>query len=232
MSTETAIKPPETIAERFARETRQHEIAILHDDGLYRHLRFQRPGTSSYAFELITVPNALIYRGEESYVFSRLRDMFEFFRSPDGHINPGYWSEKLTSDRDCVKKYDQALFEQLVRDHVAEAVEDDPTLRRLTDAVREAVLESDEIGFEDGARDALTSFAFYKNPDDRWDVDKQPDFQFHDTWEWGLRDYDHWFLWACHAIVWGIRRHDRARAAGVSTVAPALVTVEPVGGVL
>jgi hypothetical protein len=228
----TTTTQPETSAERFARETATHEMKILHDDGLYRHLRFQRPDTSSYAFELITVPNALIYRGEESYVFSRLRDMFEFFRSPAGHINPGYWSQKLTSDRDCVKKYDQDLFEKLVREHVAEAVEDDPTLSGLTDAVRGVILESDEIGYEDGARRELESFAFYKNPDDRWDADKHPDFQFHDTWEWDLKDYDPWFLWACHGIAWSVRQYDKARAAGTTTVAPALVTVEPVGGVL
>jgi len=227
--------PYTEIAERFARETAAHEMKVLRDDGLYRHLRFQRPDTSSYAFELVTVPNALIYRGEESYVFSRLRDMFEFFRSPAGHVNPGYWSQKLTSDRDCVKKYDQALFERLVREHVAEAVEDNPELSSLADAVRGEILESDEIGFEDGARDALTRFTFYKNPDDRWDADKQPDFQFHDTWEWDLRDYDHWFLWACRAIVFGITQYDEARASAPGeavAASPIMVTVEPVGGVL
>lgn len=30
------------IAARFARDTAQHEMTVLHDDGLYRHLRFQR----------------------------------------------------------------------------------------------------------------------------------------------------------------------------------------------
>jgi hypothetical protein len=38
-------------------------------------------------------------------------------------------------------------------------------------------------------------------------------FRFEDVWDWDFRDYDWWFLWACHAIVWGIRQYDTAKAA-------------------
>ena len=31
------------IAERFKRETAGHQMTVLHDDGLYRHLRFMNP---------------------------------------------------------------------------------------------------------------------------------------------------------------------------------------------
>jgi hypothetical protein len=37
-------------------------------------------------------------------------------------------------------------------------------------------------------------------------------FEFY-TLEWDLRDWDFWFLWCCHAIQWGIRQYDQARAA-------------------
>lgn len=38
-------------------------------------------------------------------------------------------------------------------------------------------------------------------------------FQFHDWSEWRLRDYSWGFLWACHAIRWGIAQYDAAKAA-------------------
>ncbi|MEV7870133.1 hypothetical protein AB0P17_29495 [Streptomyces sp. NPDC088124] len=44
-------------------------------------------------------------------------------------------------------------------------------------------------------------------------------FTFSDTWEWQLRDYDWWFLWACHAIVAGIARYDRLTGYGLGPLA-------------
>jgi hypothetical protein len=38
-----------------------------------------------------------------------------------------------------------------------------------------------------------------------------PPFQFHDVWEWSFSDYEWQFLWACHAINWGIRQYDAAK---------------------
>jgi hypothetical protein len=55
------------IAERFAKETAEHDMEIVHDDGLYRHLRFRHQGpnySSWYWFDLITVPGSLIFRGD------------------------------------------------------------------------------------------------------------------------------------------------------------------------
>jgi hypothetical protein len=243
------------IAERFARETAEHQMQILHDDGLYRQIRFRHPDHGSYWFDLITVPHALIFRGDgESYVFDRLADMFEFFRSgvwADGtlHIDPHYWAEKLTSDRDCVMKYDQDLFEQQVKEHVAEAIRDRTAPRGIGAAVR-YLLEYGDITWEDGARRELEAFEyttkakavcqcgdhaefFDDTSADLWSkrhvverstyhrvtVTPVETFTFEDTWEWSFKDYDWWFLWACHAIVWGIAKYDRAKAAARQAVA-------------
>lgn len=239
------------IAERFARETANHVMEIKHDDGLYRHLRFMEPGHSPYWFDLITVPHALIFRGDgESFVFSRIDDMFEFFRSGlwrDGsiHINPHYWAEKLTSDRDSVMKYDQDLFEKLVKEHVAEAILDRSAPRGISRAVKE-LLENGDITWEGGARRELEEFEFgagyqatcmcgWKGTlfEGEYDALKQSQshraigashhtitgwvegFAFTDIWEWELKDYHWWFLWGLHAIVWGISQYDLARSAAV-----------------
>ena len=50
--------------ERFAKDTATHAMTILRDDGLYRHLRFKRPNTSSYYFDIITWPGYLAITGD------------------------------------------------------------------------------------------------------------------------------------------------------------------------
>lgn len=187
---------------------RPHEAKILHDDGLYRHVRFMSPDHGSYWFELITTPGTLIFRGDgESFVFARDTDMFEFFRSRSGSINPTYWSEKLTSDRDAAFKYDEESFRTQVWEHVRNYGQNH---RGLAKAVQEHFFDDwaseYSVEFEDQARAALEAFSYAPN-------DYTPPFEFTDTWEWSFRGFDWWFLWACQAIVWGIARYDEAKAA-------------------
>lgn len=205
-------------AERFARETAEHEMTILHDDGLYRHVRFRNPKAGFYWFDLITVPGSLIFRGDgNSYVFAREEDMFGFFRSQRGYagaINPWYWSEKLTNPghRDSAVTYDHEVFERVVKKHVADDLRARSAPRGISRAIKAFLADADST-HEGGAHEALRDFEFYVNEDDRFDPDVQPDYQFYDTWEWNLRDYDWWFLWACHGIAWGIAKYDEAKKA-------------------
>jgi hypothetical protein len=216
----------EDTATRFARDTAEHQMTVLHDDGLYRHLRFHHPKHSMYWFDLITVPGALIFQGDgDSFVFRRVEDMFTFFRGPVGQINPGYWSEKLTSGRNEVIAYQQERLEEYVNDLVGEAIEldaggiegaetdEDRVLTGLEDAIRERI--TDELtGDESLDRNLVEQFRYWANPADEFSTPrKTPDFEFHDVWEWDCRDYDWWFLWACHAIVSGIAQYD-SRTAG------------------
>ena len=237
-------KRAQGVFERFTRETASHVMTVRHDDGLYRHVRFMNPKSSFYWFELITVPHALIFRGDgESFVFSRIEDMFAFFRGgPVGRVNPHYWSEKLTSDRDSVMTYDQELFEQQVKEHVAQAILDRAAPRGISRAVKE-LLEDGDITWEGGARQELDAFEFssYRaacwcganelHTDDidatawsirhtreagdthRPKVEPLGTFTFTDTWDWDFKDYCWWFLWACHAIVWGIAQYDAVKAS-------------------
>lgn len=206
MTTQTDPTREQTIAERFKRETAKHEMTVLHDDGLYRHLRFRAPEFGCYWFDLITAPGVLIFRGDgESFVFSRLTDMFEFFRGPVGRINPHYWSEKLTSDRDSVMKYSQDLFNQQVADDLKAAEKDYPGVAKAWDEKVNGFLAEYNTEYEHDARAALNDFEYRPKGDDG-----EP-FRFQDTWEWDLKDYHWWFLWSLHAIVWGIAQYDAAR---------------------
>lgn len=51
-------------AERFTKDVAGHVMTVLHDDGLYRHLRFVQPDRSGYWFEIVTWPGSLAVRGE------------------------------------------------------------------------------------------------------------------------------------------------------------------------
>jgi hypothetical protein len=206
----TASATEQVIADRFARETAEHQMTVLRDDGLYRHLRF-RGDRIFYWFDLITVPGTLIFQGDgQSFVFSRTEDMFEFFRGPVGRINPQYWAEKLTSIRDGragVKVYSEDLFRQQVIESFVESAQCGGVPRGTGRALRERVLDDEGgyLGFEAEARRLLNEF-------------EHDGFQFSDTWEWDVREHDWWFLWACHAIVWGIACHDAGTV--VPTVVP------------
>lgn len=243
------------IAARFARDTSAHQLRILKDDGLYRHLRFQPPPTMSscYWFDLITVPGALIFQGDgNTFAFRRVTDMFEFFRHGiwrDGsiHINPVYWSEKLTSDRDSVMTYSQKLFEEEVAKDLAAVEEDYPG---ITKAWASHLEDEFNVEYEEEARRALDEFRFGEQHrascskcdwqfedefyttaavklrrhrleagEEHTGTVRDLSFTFSDTWEWQLKDFDWWFLWACNAIVWGIARYDRVNRYGLRNLA-------------
>ena len=85
------------VVEVFGRDIAQHELQILRDDGLYRHLRCSRPETYCFGFDIVTWPGYLAYVGDMgSYVFSRVEDMFTFFGGDTTRsIDYRYWAEKI-----------------------------------------------------------------------------------------------------------------------------------------
>ena len=184
---------------RFERETAEHEMTILHDDGLYRHLRFQKPGTSFYYYDLITWPGRLVVCGDcGDYMFSRLRDMFEFFEGST--INPHYWGEKLQGPRpgrDGAKSYSEDRFKVCVLEWLEDTVVDlsVDAEKALREAVQRDVLDDDDgyLADESMARLRLHDF-------------DHGGHYFTDTFEWDLREWDWSYLWCCWAIVRGIQQ--------------------------
>lgn len=239
------------IAARFARETEHHEMAVLLDQGLYRHLRFMNPKYSFYWFELVTVPGALIFQGDgDAFVFRRVEDMLVFFRhgiheNGSRRINPGYWDEKLQAEPESVKCFSRAKFAAHVAEVLAEAEETHPG---VTKAWREEIeegwdydldveasalqaLRDFEFG-DEGYRGVCTCGAVFGSYEDRksyrdvvlWSgnhldagegkhVTRSESlvFSFEDWPAWDLTDFHWWYLWACHAILWGIQQYDAWR---------------------
>lgn len=218
---------------RFLNDVANHEMSVIREDGVYRHIRFKRPDSGCYRFDLITWPGYLCYTGDMgTYVFSRTNDMFEFFRTDREcmtlsenrslAINPSYWSEKVQSDS-RFGKGTECFSEELFR----EAIE------------RDFNAHFDQRAPDDDASDEVKS-AFNELKDDAWEavedeilsVDslegqgvsaaydfKRGELVFEDFFEHRLTDYTFHFIWCCYALAWGIRTYDQAKTSQAQEVA-------------
>lgn len=193
------------IAERFQRETAEHVMTILHDDGLYRQIRFTASGSLDW-FDLVTWPYNLIVNGSHgSFHFCRAgadtENMFALFRdSRAGRaINPHYWAEKLRAGE--VESWSESSFRQWL---VREATGLEGRYSGIVQAVGDQILHSDEHNTEceESARYALASFQY-----------EGVRLSFPEPWELKFTEF-HWqYIWSCHAIVWGIAQYDATKAA-------------------
>lgn len=207
----------------FLRDVATHELTILQDQGLYRHLRFKQPNTSSMYFDLITWPGHLCYTGDMgTYVFSRIRDMLEFFRRDSDEelpINPRYWSGKVQAvdggrHEGCVFEYDHDKFLAVVNQYLTDWLEG--LSEEHQDELREAI-ENDVLRFAD-CDDEYGNYArvneFSAHVDGK-------DYEFIDFFEHSTRSLTSRYIWCCRALVWGIGKYDEAKAACVSSEATA-----------
>lgn len=210
--------------ETFLADVKDHQITVLRDDGLYRHIRFRRPGTICMGFDLITWPGVLCYTGDMgTYVFSRLADMFEFFRTDrerakpgELRINTGYWSEKLIAvdgGRRCgaAMEFSEKLFTQVINQYVADWLDGRDVSEEDAEALRDAV--QDEIIVRIESQDE--SYSYRLGHEFSHDVNGEK-FYFQDLWNYSFKEYTHSFLWCCYALNWGIQQYDElAEAAQV-----------------
>lgn len=184
--------------QKFLEDVPDHAMTILRDEGVFRHIRFRKPGTIVYGFDLITWPGHLCYTGDMgTYVFARIDDMFKFFRTDrvqpkNGQtlfINLGYWAEKVIAEdrHGKIEEFDQDIAKKKLLGELKEFGGTREERREIYDSCCEAMQEG-ELSF----REELGN-------------------QFQDSWEWDLTDYTYRFTWACFAIAWGIQRYDDAK---------------------
>jgi hypothetical protein len=204
--------------EYLLREVEDHQMTVLLDQGTHRHLRFAKPGTGIWSFNLITWPGYLTICGDlQTHVFRRLPDMFEFFGSNVGRINAHYWGEKLTAPSEC-RTFSAERFRAAVKQQYDDAIEGG----YLEDAAGGAwaVIESDvltngwgEVTDETSAYANLAEFSWppttFHRDDEAWRFD---------TLDMDMRDFDWHYLLCCHAIVWGIAKYREAQGVEAKPV--------------
>lgn len=187
---------------QFLKDVEDHKVEILLDNGIYRHLKASDNGSSIMHFHITTWPGYLCISGDMGcHVFSRLSDMFQFFRRGSGDIsaiNPGYWAEKVqAADRDGVEEFSFEKFKSKLLEYIDDSAEENA----LTESEKAALLEAfeDEVLSADDcevrARDAADNF-------------EHEGFRFYDLWEYNFSEYTDRYLWSCYAIVWAIAQYD------------------------
>lgn len=203
--------------EEFLKDVARHEMQILKDEENYRHIRFKKPGSYDRYFDLVTWPGSLIYTGDMgTFSFSRLADMFEFFRrsKKDYAIDHRYWAEKLTAvDKSGgVEEFNSAA-----------------VIRRLTVQRRELFVEhadgmnaSERQEFWDSLQDIIDNVDSYQEA--IWSQISDWSLVFntvHRATSIGLdlmdfshcKRYTYRFLWCCEALAWGIKMYDDHKKA-------------------
>ncbi len=183
----------------FLRNVKAHQMTVLRDEGVDRHLRFKSPHTSNQYFDLITWRGSLCFTGDMgTFVFSRIPDMFEFFRDEHAkgrlRINTGYWAEKLdAADRRTggYEKFSPDKFRKEVKRYAREA----GASRAIQRAIAEKVLTRADDG-EQFAYEAACGF-------------QEDGFSLQDFYEIDCREYTYHFVWCCYAIVWAIKQYDK-----------------------
>ncbi|MFP3986954.1 hypothetical protein U9R90_05505 [Streptomyces sp. E11-3] len=193
------------IAARFARDTAGHAMTVLFEQGLYRHLRFEATDGRGYRFDLHTSPNRLMFHGEVgTYVFSvwPTADLFKVFSesSVSDRPNFGYWNEKLVAWSEPAIQFSTERFDEHVAKELAQAEEHFPGVTAAWCEHTEGFMAAYSTDSKETAREALAAFEYL--PDGQWGEAWR--FLAPYTSEWQLDDYDWRYLWACHAIVWGI----------------------------
>lgn len=188
----------------FLLEVAEHRMVVKRDDGLYRHLTFSKPNTNNLHFHLTTWPGYLAITGDcGSYVFSRLPDMFEFHREEGPYeIDFRYWKEKLQAAdaHGELESYDQALILDALREEVRRYEFETWAEMRLCWGHLKGDILDDPYSSPREMVEAILDFS-----SDHPDLDGP---RLSDFYEYGLKSYNHRFIWACRAIAWGISQYD------------------------
>lgn len=190
-------------AEEFAKYVESHEMTVLHEDGVYRHITFGVPDSGIDRFNLTTFPGRLVFTGDRGdYLFERTNDMFQFFRNSSGEINEDYWAEKcVASDRDGIKVFSGERFKEVILQQL-EDMEADANTRA---AVEEYLLDSTDEMTNESAHREVSNFALVDEDGDDHEV-------FSDSYEYDFTEYTRQFIWCLRAIVWGIAKYDSERS--------------------
>jgi hypothetical protein len=187
--------------ERFQKDSAKLTMTVQLDSGLHRHLTFMEGTSSTYHYHITTWPGYLCISGDMGcYVFSRLTDMFEFFRGePADGINPSYWAEKLQSDAEFKGhlEYSEECFVNAVKYHFDNWVEaEEPSEEEKAELWGQ--IETEVLGASN-TREAYDRAYQFEYKDEQF---------FTDFWEHRLEDYSFHFIWCLYAIVHAIKQYD------------------------
>jgi hypothetical protein len=186
-------------------------MEVLLDEGNYRHLRFASPEGGGYKFDLITWPNRLTFVGEVgTYVFSIFptEDFFQVIwgtMDRGGKPNFGYWKGLLKAASEEPRQFSPEKFDEKVKAALAQAEKNWPGITDHWYERTESLIADYSTSEEHDAREAVADFIYTNSSGE--------DFRMRGFFDpKRFLDYDWRYLWACHALAWGVVRYDDYRA--------------------
>jgi hypothetical protein len=191
-------------AAEFLVDVANHRLTVRLDQGLYRHLIFQQPRNSNLWFGIVTWPGYLTIHGDMgTWTFSRVQDMFTFFRDEHLRVNCSYWAEKLQhgihGGSDGARVFDADLFKGQLLAQLTEYYSlEGKQLAEVTAALQADVLS------QDGKYDLLIAARDFRHGDFQFDTCDLPDG----------KEYAYHFVWCLYAIVWAIQQYDARSSSG------------------
>ncbi len=182
--------------EQFLNNVKDHKINVIRDDGVYRHIKMSN-GSFNAQYDVLTWPGHLCITGDYgSYLFARTEDMFGFFRTKSGSINPHYWAEKVLAESmfgDGIQEFSVDKFRERVIEAATYYIEDEDKKAEIMEEIDELLHCESEFECEE----AMMNF----------DSDK---VDFTDFWEHDCKDYTFHFIWCLYAIVFAILKYDES----------------------
>lgn len=205
--------------DRFTNDVEQHQLTVIKDDGLYRHLKVAKPNSNAMHYNITTWPGYLCISGDMGcFTFERLTDMFEFFRCTPGSINPTYWQEKVQAGAGhsganaITSEPDFDAYETRLKEYLAEFVasldpEDESEAQKIeeaTDAVNNFI-----NSYERSEYDVVSRI-------NEWDPSDAGGMELVDFWDCSLDKFRFHYIWCCYAIVHAIHMYDTLKAGEVA----------------
>ena len=174
----------------FKKSVADHKMTVENDNGIHRSLYFGKPKSGSCHFRINTWPGHLCISGDMgTFVFSRLPDMFEFFRGDRANLH--YWAEKVEAKSifgGGIMKYEPDTLKQ----HLIDCLGDREDAAEIMSQVSEYL-----------TNDYSDSEAIRRI----YECDGMSDFVC-DLSESCYKDYTYQYKWCCEAIVWAIGVYD------------------------
>lgn len=197
-------------ADEFLSSVSKHKMTVLRDDGLYRHVQFRTPGDGNLWFDLTTWPGYLAITGDmDDFVFTRVADMFEFFRRSQNGIDFNYLASKCVAcPIDGMREFDEDRVLEVISEQCRDLAADlELTSERGESLAAEALAEYEDAdaGSPEMAAMFLTAYEVdiggrryrpFEGSEPRWDT--------------FLRLTRH-FEWCVRGACWGVGQYDKLK---------------------
>lgn len=206
---------------RFQKDVAAHEMQVVRNDGINRHLRFKKPGTGCMYFDIVTWSGILVITGDMgTSVFTRIEDMFQFFRpGRDEHrdgegklfINPGYWAEKCIANDGPKEEFSTDRWAKVIKERFDQYFQSHGELSPADELEKAELWEKVQGDVIDGVEDQSSAF----HAADCFDPENVTfgSLRFDEMWDYTLTDYRWHFIWRLYAIAYAIQQFDAWQAA-------------------